>query len=163
MEFKEKFRKVIDKLTFADQGEAEYLDFEEGGAVRDTGYYSDYESEKQPSSTTNTNTMRFAERSPRHNLRFYKVKGCEWQGIAKKAADEFRKGCTVMINTEEANKDSVTRLMDFLGGVAYSLDGRLIKNGTTGYAVIPETCDIGGDIGADIYEEASYQFGNAYV
>jgi FtsZ-interacting cell division protein YlmF len=68
-----------------------------------------------------------------------------------------------MNNTEDANKDAITRLLDFMGGVAYSHNGRLVRHGTTTHAVIPENCDVSGDdIGGDIYDSISGFGGSAF-
>lgn len=151
MEFS--FRKFIDKVTFREPVEDEYLG--EDATVRNTDYQQQapaYTSEPSESDKI----MRFTERSSRPKLRFCKLKGHDWLEVVKKATLDFKEGCAVMINTEEANKDAVTRLLDFMGGVAYSHGGRLVRHGTSTHAVLPENCDVSGDdIGGDIYDTIS--------
>lgn len=103
--------------------------------------------------------MRFADKS-NHSLRIYKLRGQQWWEAATRACDDFNEGCSVMINTEEANKDAIMRMVDFLTGVAYSQKGRIVKNGTTGFVVVPANCTIGGDIGEDVFEDVSSPYGN---
>jgi len=86
------------------------------------------------------------------NIRLHRFKGNQWQETVKKAANDFKDGCTVVINTEDANKDATTRVLDFLGGVVYALDGKMVRSSTVNYMITPYNCDIGGDI----YDEESY-------
>jgi FtsZ-interacting cell division protein YlmF len=146
MESKSGFKRFIDKITFR-----EPVYEEEGSSAKEMNY--DYQNDYTSEPTESDKAIRFTERTPKSKLRFYKLKGHDWLDVVKKATLDFKEGCAVMVNTEEANKDAITRLLDFMGGVAYSHNGRLVKHGTTTHAVIPENCDVSGDdIGGDIYD-----------
>jgi FtsZ-interacting cell division protein YlmF len=101
--------------------------------------------------------MQFPNES-QHSLKLYKIKGQQWWDVAAKACDDFNEGSAVMINTEEANKDAIRRAVDFLSGAAYSQKGELVKNGTTGFVVVPANCTIGGDIGDEVFENISSSY-----
>jgi FtsZ-interacting cell division protein YlmF len=125
--------------------------FDEEGNALDMDYQN--ETYDNSMSSSSEKILRFTGSSERHNLRLYKLEGHNWGVVAKKASDDLKNGCSVMINTESANKDAVTRMADFMGGVAYAIEGRMVKHGST-WAFVPENCELGGDI----YEENGYPF-----
>jgi FtsZ-interacting cell division protein YlmF len=144
-------KRFFDKITFR---EPEPVYGDEGGAAREMNY--DYQNDYTSEPTESDKIMRFPDRLPKSKLKFYKLKGHDWLEVVKKSTLDFKDGCAVMINTEEANKDAITRMLDFMGGVAYSHNGRLVRQGTTTHAVIPENCEASGDdIGGDIYDSIS--------
>jgi FtsZ-interacting cell division protein YlmF len=146
----EKLRGVWQKITARDEYEEEIR--EDGELALDTNRYEDEYGGMKVDTVSSEKIMRFAERA-RHNLRFYKLEGHNWQQTAKKAAEELKNGCSILINTENANKESVGRMADFLGGVAFAIDGRLVRNGNS-WAFVPENTELGGDV----YEESNYPF-----
>lgn len=64
--------------------------------------------------------------------------------IGKKLQD----GCTVIVNLEVANKDIARRIVDFLSGCAYALNGGIEKAATLTYVVTPRGVDIVNEINA---------------
>ncbi|MCL1832286.1 MAG: cell division protein SepF [Oscillospiraceae bacterium] len=161
MEFKEGMKWVFDKVTFKENTRAdEYPEETEGtGALKMESNYNDYKA----SPTDSDKILRFADKASKAKLRFYKLKGGDWLDVVRKATQDFKDGCSVMINTEDANKDSVTRMLDFMGGVAFSHGGRLVRQGTMTHAVIPENCEVGGDdVGGDIYDSIDGYGGSAF-
>jgi hypothetical protein len=146
MAIKDGLKSLFDRVTFK---EPEYFDGEGEALKVDSNY--EYETSRYDDSEK---VMKFTEGGKnKSSLRFYKLKGNEWLEVVRKATTDFKEGSVVLINTEEANKDSVTRMLDFMGGVAYSHNGRLVRQGSMTHAVIPANCDVSGDdIGGDIYE-----------
>ncbi len=61
---------------------------------------------------------------------------------APKIADHLRNHCTVVLNLEAVNKEDAKRLIDFLAGVAYSLDGQLKNVSVNTYIITPCNVDI---------------------
>ena len=53
-------------------------------------------------------------------------------------ADYLINGCTVVLNLEELDKESVTRLLDFLNGVTYTTGGE-VKNVSPNTFIITPT------------------------
>lgn len=71
----------------------------------------------------------------------------------KKVADHLLKRRTVVLNIEGASKESTKRIIDFLSGVVYSIDGEIkpIANGT--YLIAPSNVSVTGDQLAAIENE----------
>lgn len=57
-------------------------------------------------------------------------------------ADHLLHHCTVVLNLEATNNDEALRLLDFLAGVAYSIDGQLKNIAVNTYIITPCNVDI---------------------
>ena len=58
-------------------------------------------------------------------------------------ADHLISRRTVVLNLENTNKETARRLIDFLSGVAYSIDGSLKKIATNAYVITPSNVNVG--------------------
>lgn len=58
-------------------------------------------------------------------------------------ADHLLSRRTIVLNLESTNKETARRLIDFLSGVAYSIDGSLKKIATNAYVITPNNVDVG--------------------
>lgn len=76
---------------------------------------------------------------------------------AAEIADHLRDRRPVVMNLEQAPKDTARRLIDFLSGVAYALDGRIKKIATNTYILTPYNVDILGDLIDEIESSGLYQ------
>ncbi len=65
---------------------------------------------------------------------------------AAEIADHLREKRTVVMNLEQANKEVARRLIDFLSGVAYALEGKIKKVAVSTYIITPYNVDIMGDL-----------------
>ncbi len=65
---------------------------------------------------------------------------------AAEIADHLREKRTVVMNLENAQKDVARRLIDFLSGVAYALDGKIRRVANSTYIVTPNNVDLMGDL-----------------
>ncbi len=61
-------------------------------------------------------------------------------------ADHLRSRHAVVLNLEATNKDISRRLVDFLSGCAYALDGKIKKIAISTYIITPYNVDIVGDL-----------------
>lgn len=61
---------------------------------------------------------------------------------------------TVVLNLEDADKDTSRRLIDFLFGVAYSIGGEIKKVANNAYVITPQNVAISNDKAADAEESA---------
>ncbi len=61
---------------------------------------------------------------------------------APQIADHLLNNCTVVLNLENTNKETARRLIDFLSGVAYSIDGSLKKISSHVYVITPHNVDV---------------------
>ena len=52
---------------------------------------------------------------------------------------------TVVINFEDTNKETVRRILDFLGGVVFAIEGNIKKVSDATYIVTPKNVDVTAD------------------
>ena len=65
---------------------------------------------------------------------------------APSIADHLVNKRTVVLNLESANKDVIRRVVDFLSGVAYALNGQIKRVATSTFIITPYNVDIMGDL-----------------
>ena len=65
---------------------------------------------------------------------------------ASEIAEHLRSKHAVVLNLEATNKDIARRLVDFLSGCAYALDGKIKKIAISTYIITPYNVDIIGDL-----------------
>lgn len=70
-------------------------------------------------------------------------------------ADHLLNRRTVVLNLESANKETTRRIIDFLSGVAYAIDGRLSKVAVNTYIITPANINVSGEALADEKAEAA--------
>ena len=68
------------------------------------------------------------------------------QDQAAEVADNLRDKRTVVLNLESASKEISRRILDFVSGVAYALDGKIQKIANSTYIVTPFNVEIMGDL-----------------
>jgi cell division inhibitor SepF len=71
-------------------------------------------------------------------------------------ADHLRERRAVVLNLESANKDVARRLVDFLSGVAYALDGKIKKVAISTYILTPYNVEIVGDLAEELENSGVY-------
>ena len=75
---------------------------------------------------------------------------------AAKAADELRGRRAVILNMENVDKALTRRVVDFLSGCVYALDGQVKKVAQSTYLFCPHSMDIVGDLETLRAEAESY-------
>ena len=65
---------------------------------------------------------------------------------AAKAADELRRKKAVILNRENVDKALTRRVVDFLSGSVYALDGSVKKVAQSAYLFCPHNMDVVGDL-----------------
>ena len=63
-----------------------------------------------------------------------------------KAADHLRNKKAVIVNMENVDKAMARRVVDFLSGCAYALDGKVKKVAQSTYLFCPHNMDVVGDL-----------------
>lgn len=71
-------------------------------------------------------------------------------------ADYLRDKRAVVLNLESTNKDVARRLVDFLSGCAYALDGKIKKVAISTYILTPYNVDIVGDLMEELENNGVY-------
>lgn len=77
-------------------------------------------------------------------------------GDAVSAANELRDRKAVIVNLENTDRTIARRVVDFLSGCSYALDGQVKKIAAGTYLFCPQSMDIAGDIGGSRSESDSY-------
>ena len=75
---------------------------------------------------------------------------------AAKAADELRNRRAIILNMENVDKALTRRVVDFLSGCVYALDGKVKKIAQCTYLFCPLSMDIVGDLEAIKAEAENY-------
>jgi len=65
---------------------------------------------------------------------------------ASEVADHLKDKRTVVLNLESTNKDVARRLIDFLSGVTYGVEGKIKKVSANTYIITPYHVDFEGDL-----------------
>lgn len=73
-----------------------------------------------------------------------------------KAADDLRSRKAVIVNMENIDKAMARRVVDFLSGCAYALDGKVKKVAQSTYLFCPHNMDVIGDLENMQAEAESY-------
>ena len=73
-----------------------------------------------------------------------------------KAADDLRSRKAVIVNMENVDKAMARRVVDFLSGCVYALDGDVKKIAQSAYLFCPHNMDIVGDLETLQAEVESY-------
>ena len=71
-------------------------------------------------------------------------------------ADHLRDKKSIVLNLESTNKDVARRLVDFLSGCAYALDGKIKKVAISTYILTPYNVEIVGDLVEELENNGIY-------
>ena len=75
---------------------------------------------------------------------------------ASEIADHLRDKQAVVLNLESTNKDVARRLVDFLSGCAYALDGKIKKVAISTYLITPYNVGVIGDLVEELENNGMY-------
>lgn len=71
-------------------------------------------------------------------------------------ADHLRDKQALVLNLETTEKEVSRRLVDFLSGCAYALDGKIKKIAALTYLITPYNVDVVGDLAEELENAAMY-------
>ena len=75
---------------------------------------------------------------------------------AAEIVDQLRGKRAVLINLETTPKDVTRRLVDFLSGAAYAIDGKVKKVAANTYVITPPNVDLVGDLMDELESSGHY-------
>ena len=80
---------------------------------------------------------------------------CKPQSFAEVGtiADHLLNRCTVVLNLETTSKETARRIVDFLNGVAYSIDGQIKPVANNTFVLTPKSVSVTGEETEEIPEE----------
>lgn len=76
--------------------------------------------------------------------------------MVSEIADHLRDKQALVLNLESTNKDVARRLVDFLSGCAYALDGKIKKVAISTYLITPYNVDVVGDLVEELENSGMY-------
>lgn len=83
------------------------------------------------------------------------VKPMKFEAAAE-ITDHLRSGHSIILNLEETPDDISRRLLDFLSGATYALDGKINPASKRTYVIAPKNADLSGDIVEDMESGGAY-------
>lgn len=126
MGFKDMLKK---RGAFEEDDDQIYDEGYDDGAYEDDGYAAD-------------NGTSFGGAGGTLELKVIRPEGYD---AAPTIADHLLSGRTVVLNLEATNKETARRLIDFLSGIAYSIDGSLRRVANNTFVITPNNVDVSGD------------------
>jgi len=72
------------------------------------------------------------------------------------AADHLKNRRPVILNLEGADHDLARRIVDFVSGAVYAVDGRIQKIGQTIFLFVPSNFEIAGEVGGELREKGLF-------
>ncbi|MFC5651664.1 cell division protein SepF [Paenibacillus solisilvae] len=76
---------------------------------------------------------------------------------AQEIADHLRSRRSVVVNLQRVRNDQAVRIVDFLSGTVYALNGSISKLGINIFLCTPDTVEIQGAISEMLTEEQEYK------
>ena len=119
---------------------ADPMDDAQGGQAYDTGFGA-FDAQPQPQPQQQPRQQSSMGGS---NLELKVVKPDRYENV-NQIADHLLNRRTVVLNLEGTNKETARRLIDFLSGVAYSIDGQLKRVANNTFVITPHNVDVSGD------------------
>ena len=93
-----------------------------------------------------------------HTQRQVRVVVCEPKVYddALSIADNLKNRRPVIVNLEEADAELAKRVVDFICGISYALDGSMQKVGNGIFLFVPSNMDIAGDIPEELSDKSMF-------
>ena len=107
----------------------------------DNDFYFDDDTQQQPRQTS---AGSMGMNSSALELKVVKPEKYD-SATAQKIADHLLNRRSVVLNLESTNKESARRLIDFLSGVAYSIQGYIQRVANNTFIIVPDNVDISGE------------------
>jgi len=78
---------------------------------------------------------------------------------AQEIADHIRNRRSVVINLQQLEHEQALRIIDFMSGTVYALNGQIQKLGTETFLCTPDNVDVSGSISDTVSEEVEFNRG----
>lgn len=78
---------------------------------------------------------------------------------AQEIADHIINRRSVVINLQQLEHDQAKRIIDFMSGTVYALNGHIQKLGTETFLCTPDNVDVSGSISDTVSEEVEFNRG----
>ena len=119
--------------------------FKASRSAKSTSYDSDFDMPATTDRRRNAGSSKVVNISATTQLQVVLARPERFEQAAE-LADHLREKRAVVVNMEAADKNLTRRVVDFLSGCAYALDGRVKKVAVSTFLATPCNVDIVGDI-----------------
>ncbi len=130
-----------DSDYYDDPEGGDYYDFEDEAPLQQPAQPMNY-AQQAPQRQTSSGSMGL--NSGALELKVVKPEKYD-SATAQKIADHLLNKRSVVLNLESTNKESARRLIDFLSGVAYSIDGYIQRVANNTFVIVPNNVDVSGE------------------
>ena len=139
------FLDELKKLTkpYADEDEEDYDD------------YDDEPVEEEELDTGRGTGSRIVNINTTTQLQVVLVKPERFDNVSE-IADHLRDKHSVLLNLENTDRNIARRLVDFLSGCAYAVDGKIKKVAASAYLLTPYNVEIVGDLVEELENNGVY-------
>jgi len=122
------------------------------------------EEEREESGTTPSYLQSFTKKSQQnkvvniHSNNQFKVVIMQPETFddAREVCDHLKSKKPVVVNLENLNKETAQRVVDFLSGSVYGLDGEIQKVSTGIFLIAPSNVDIMGELDGEIKSKGNF-------
>lgn len=128
---------IMSRLSDLFKGDNEYVDeFKEG--------YDEEETEQDMGSSVSPATKISGGIASSTSLEMKVCKPEKFEDVTKIATHLLERR-TVVLNLEEANKETIIRIIDFLFGVTFAINGQLKRVASSTYVITPPHVEVTGE------------------
>ncbi len=142
----ENFKKLFggDEYEEYDDYEGEELEYEREAPVRETQIRETTEYPTSSSRRRGLSNQQVVNIHANVQMQVVVVKPQEYED-AQEICDQIKERRPVVVNLEDVEYPIAQRIMDFLSGTCYSLEGSLQRVSNNIFIIAPENVDISGD------------------
>ena len=131
------FKDKLDKILYGDSDEVE---FSEAGEETEEDYGAATVQDGSDRAARPSNVSV----SSGSSIEMKVVKPDRLEAVTQ-IADHLLNRKTILLNLEDTNRETARRLIDFLNGVAYAINGNLKKVANCTYVITPSNVDVSGE------------------
>ncbi len=119
-------------------------------------YYEPKKPKSKPARTSNPSKLVSinSRNNNRSSNQVYVIKPQEFNE-AQRVTDYLKEGRTIVINMEGIEVHAAQRIIDFIGGACYALDGSLQAISANIFIAAPRNIDVSGDLRDEILNEST--------
>lgn len=138
------FKNILNDLFSPDEQEEEAVEISEDEKESTA---SAEKAETAPKSAPASRTSASAFPKSSSSAGALELKICKPQSFSEVGtiADHLINRCTVVLNLETTTKETARRIVDFLNGVAYSIDGQIKPVANNTFVITPRSVSVTGE------------------
>lgn len=154
--------KLVDDDEFEEEDYYDDEDFEE--EEKKKGFFNFGKNKSTSSSENNNNLTPINGGKSRKKMQVCVIKPTEFDDV-KEISDTLLSGCTIILNMEGIDLSVSQRIIDFMMGSCYAIDGNLQRISNYIFIITPAAVGISGDLQGlvDAFENAQMASGGGFA